>query len=463
MYRSNINLNFSLKILISLLFMAAATGAKASSLALKIEDFGKKYQASSSLLEKRTYLDSCLKYSWKSENDSLKNYFKLEKVRFFLESSMLDSALGFNKLNLELIKNERDSSVFAADVNNLQGIIYDYLGDYSKSLKYHYRAKGLAFKNNDRTRLSRTLYDIALVYSNQGKYQDALNLHYQSLRIKEELKDSLEIANSLSNISYLFYYLKDYSRSLEYQNKSLEIRKSHQDLEGMAISYSTLGKLFHEKKDYKKALDYYKRAYVLDKKTSNRIGISDDYTNIARVYIDQNENEKALATYQKALELDRRIGNKLFVLKDLNNIGILYMRQKRIAEAKKLYEDLNKELGTISNNDLILNVYFNTAQSLLLAQNFEKANSYFARYNSLKDSLFSDKLANNIATIKVEYEMEQKDKERIALIKEMALQKQELEYQKMIKIIFIILFVSLSIIATMGYFIFVRYKRGLNN
>ncbi|MEO1254813.1 MAG: response regulator, partial [Bacteroidota bacterium] len=171
-----------------------------------------------------------------------------------------------------------------------------------------------------------------------------------------------------------------------YYEKSVSINESYQYDEILAMNMTGLSKIAFDSKEYKAALNYQSRSIEL-KERSGKSGhnLANSYNELGKIYLAMEKVLEAEASLKKALYLVRNSENK---------------------EVKK-------------------SVFFSLSDFFHHQNKYEKAIQYLKKYNALSDSLFTEKIAENVIAKEIQYQTDKKDQE-------IALQKAQLTTQESI-------------------------------
>ncbi len=252
-----------------------------------------------------------------------------------------------------------------------------YKAYYKKAQDYFLKAYRVAEKIDDPMYLARSINSIGAIYATQGYYDRAAESYDKALRIAEQSGDSAAIAMYSGNLGTNYRDLKIDSLALKYLYYSIGIRQridkrsgTADNLRALASVYNNIAGIFYSKKDWNKALYYDELALEIRKEQNDNMGIINSLSNISDVYSTMGDYKKAMSLSLEALQLSRKIG----------------MRE----QMRSLYGDLSG-----------LNAK---------AGDYRAAYSYDTLQAQLKDSIFGQASAKQIADMTTKYETEQKEK-----------------------------------------------------
>ena len=292
------------------------------------------------------------------------------------EQNDVPKALSLQNKALEIRLSINDPLV-TSSYNNLAAIYYS-TANYPKALSLYLQALQVAEKNNDKLVVATLTNNIALIYWKQGRYHEALAYFERCLVFEMENNDYASIAATYNNIAGIKIIQQNDDEALKYAKEAIAYGEKANSNKQLARSYNLLGQLEHQRKDYKSAVSYELTGLEKRRKLGDHSGISRSLIALAESYI---ALENFAAAEQALLE------------------GL------KITSASSLLKE--KE----SCYKLLGNLYNRTG-------NWEKANAYLLRRDSLKDSLFNESNSKIIFDLQTKYETAKKESRIFLLNKE---------------------------------------------
>lgn len=363
-----------------------------------------------------------------SFSDSLKsvlsNTSDSSKVRIYNELSeyYLDSALYLSLEYAEkglLLSKDQKWLWGEAYSENLMGIAYYYLSDYSQSLTYFRSSlkKRNLIGNNEE--IAASYNNIAMVYTEYENYDLAIECINNSMEINQEEGLVIDVADNLHNLATIYWEKKDYQSAIKYTTESLAIYKQLEIEHGIADIYNNLGNLYKETGKLDEAMDNLKIALEVYKNENNLKGVATTKLNLAEL---------------------------LFFLNKFNE-GYVYLKDA-LPIAKSL-----------QSKDLLLEIHEYLAKYFKQKKNYKEALRHQKIYNSYKDSIYTQLQGDIILEEQVELSAENQLQEIQKLKKDHELQDVEIQKQKSIGIFLIILMgVSFSTILLFNVILKLRDK-----
>ncbi len=261
---------------------------------------------------------------------------------------MLDSAIYYNKLALELYENIEDSTGISKVLNNF-GIFYNALGNYEKAITYHLQSLNIKQNLQDSSGIAYSCNNIGVLYYQLGKYQTALNYFEKALSISQSINDKNNEQSSLSNIGLIYFNLKLYDKAIEVLLKSNEINNLLNKIQNVSNNLVLIGNIYSEKKMYEEALEYYLRSQNLNES----YGINEPET--------------------------------------LYFIAVLFDSLKEYGNSLKYYSRAYKMAGITNDKDILLKSGKSISRSFSAMGKWQDAYESLLLYIKLEDSLSNDK------------------------------------------------------------------------
>ena len=335
--------------------------------------------------------------------------------------SFLDNNLygKYARQGLEEALSQNDSSYISYFLIDL-GYHYKVKGAYQDALNNFNRSKLISEKNGYPKPLTSAYTGLGSVYHELNLYDKALENHSKSLTLKEELGDKSNLGVSYNNIGLIYYRIDNPEKALEYYQKSLNIKLELGDTAKCVVSYINMGLAYSnlpEGIDKKRAIENFRRATQLSIKYDQLYRIGFAYNGMATVYIELSAYDSA--KYYLHLSLEESIKKEYKQLESSNyylfakiafqenqyNLAINYLRKSQTVLSKL------KDKVRIKNNYRLFSEIFE-AKKLL-----DSAFYYQKKYAVLKDSIFSEGLANNLANVQIAT-IEEQSQRKIAVQEE---------------------------------------------
>lgn len=355
--------------------------------------------------------------------DALNNrsLFAINQQRYLDALDLVDEGLNLEGKDLYPIK--------VSDLLIIKGISLSKIGREREAIATY--KKVFLLDNLQKSIISDTYNSMAISFSRIGKYSEALDAYQKSYELIENSeKENCDKALYYNNISCVFFKMARYETAGQNFKKALTYQLKCGDEKGLIIKYANLAEVYLIQKEYEKALINYDSSLVLALKYNKKVLAIDNRVGIANIYIEQNlldEAEKIL------MDVDSLIPK----IEDYKSRGEYFYAYGKLKEKKKLYKE---GFEACQKGYRIFSTHFFSAGTEKCArclyeisehqQDYKKAIEWLIIATTLKDSIANKntllKLAqleseltyqeekaifeNNILSLKLEKEEEQKDK-----------------------------------------------------
>jgi signal transduction histidine kinase len=364
-----------------------------------------------------------------------------------------DKAMRYGQEALSLAEEIKWDKGIAQSYNDM-GILLIDQSDFKKAIYYFEQSLAIREKLNNKTGVASAHNKIGIVYQKQGKLKEALEHQIEALKIYEELDQERWIAYSLNNIAIIHQNLGNLENSLEYHEKAAGYQIKLSDVYGEAMSYGNIGNVYVKLMDTARAIQFYNKALVLFRQIKNKEAIAVQLSNLGDIYLAQGETKKALDLLTESLQFRKELGDQKGISSSLIKIGKCYINLRNPVMAKKfLYRGLflAKEINVVEEE---IEAYLNLAKIYAIQHQLDSAFVFTRRYIDLKDSVYDQRLKQQIVDVQIKYETEKIEQENALLQSENQLNEARIEQQKTERLLLIFIIISIA-----GASIFIYYRR----
>jgi tetratricopeptide (TPR) repeat protein len=373
------------------------------------------------------FLALCLKgFSQFGNADSLENLVKTtkepkKKTRQLVMLAQAYCTRDYNKaiecinMAVENASANKDS-LGLANAYNLQGIIWINLGENDKAIASLDSAVTWQKRVGNKVGLASSYGNMAVLYHQLGNYKRALECNYECLSIYEKLNNKLGIAQTLSNIAGIDFMQSEFEKAEQGYKQALDIYYNIHNRFGEANTLLNLAMVSDKRGKKREAITQFNRTILIFDSLKNDEGLASAYMGLGQLFKDQGEDDKALAMFLKALSLYEIIGNNHKGTEALGSLGAVYLKKKDYDKAIEYNEKFLKEAGKMRARPYQKDAMENLAEAYAEMGNFTKAYGYQLLLSRIKDSLYNEERARQMADMKVKYETQKKDQENLALM-----------------------------------------------
>lgn len=270
-------------------------------------------------------------------------------------------------------KGLKDSSYHYLQIALLQkGNALQLKGDYGPALEAYFKCIEYSRKLNDQQLADAVLISIADTYSMTGNTATAESYYSQGIEgLRKSDKDSIKLASALLNAGDAAFNSSNYQKALDYFKESGEIFKIKEYPLGSAYNLGNEGMVYANLGQDKLAENNIDKAISILEDLEQFYPISVYLTYMAEIYKKKGDYQTAISFSNNSLELATKYG-----LKD------------QIAEANLQLSNLYAEIG-----------------------NYEQAYLYYQDHISFRDSITNINTVQEMANIRTDYEVSQKQTE----------------------------------------------------
>jgi len=288
---------------------------------------------------------------------------------------------------------------------------------------------------------------LGIVYVNLGSYELALKSFLQAQVYSKALNDKFSIRILKNNIGTVYDRMHQYDKALDIYTKLLNelladtLTSKYNKL--LLSLYNNIGNIYDIKDANQKALVYYQKCQVLSLKNNDSTSLSMVYKNIGDLYMKLDSLDVAEKYMKDALQIRLKLKNKAEICTNLLVLSQLEKKRKNYDFALDYVQqafDISNEIGSISLQQQSLYVL---AEIYELKNNIPQAFHYYKIFHNLTDSIFNERVSNEIVKLEVE-----------TIYKEQQKKLEEEQKARVKRLIFtLVAFIILFIIALLLYFL----------
>lgn len=380
--------------------------------------------------------------------------------------SALDYAIYKNKYDTLKMKTLADKSL---KKNYPEGEVFAYI-----MLGNQYRNKSLFKKSknylNQALEISKekkltefhivSLNMLGVVERRLDNIKSALSYHQEALKLADQqpnktksIQKSIAVChNSMGNI---YLSLKQYDLALEEFNSSLEIEKVSNNNLGLAINHHNIGAIYEAQNKLNAALKSYKISLAHNEKINSNVGRVICNTSIGSIYVKQNNSAAALEIIEPTIALAEENQDQFYIAFAYITLGWAHNKLDHLELAEYW---LTKGLEVALKYELkssISDAYLHLSELNEKKNNPEVALKQYKEAIALNQSILSEKNAQFVSSLRMQYETEKKNSQIQTLANENEIVKLRLEKNKKtgLFLLSILLFIGVAL------FFFYRHRQ----
>lgn len=370
---------------------------------------------------------------------------------------------------------ELDHLYYRGRMFNLRGTARYYLAEYDEAKADWQRAIEIfdqipedEYMLDVRNRLahSTSLMNLGVVSRMRGEYSDALEYYQRSLEIRKGTGYKEGVAACYINIAKVYVDNKNDQRALEYYLKADEILEAYPNKIYQAGLLNNIGLIYKRKGAIDSAKTYFNRSLDLYKALDEPKRISQSYVNLGLLHKDMDDCEQALDYFSLALIINKEISDLLGMAWCYEYIGECYAFMRQHPEALDYYHralSILEELKVAKNQ---LSCYEGLADIYARIGDYQNAYKFHLKFSTLNDSVYSDRLYQELAEKEAQYKSAEKEKQ--LELKDLELEKKTAQIeknrvQKWALIIGFLLVVAVAVIFIQRFRIEARFHKKLES
>ncbi|MEZ4849023.1 MAG: ATP-binding protein [Bacteroidia bacterium] len=302
---------------------------------------------------------------------------------------------------------QKDSLRFREQFNQIAQIFYQAKYDSAKNA-----FQAMAIEAETAGQLfweARAYQGLGLALDGIGRYNEAMTYTFKALEYYEANQLEKYLGQAYDNIGALYFNLQQHDKSIEYHLKSVQIGEKREEWYSIAASYNNLAVVYESLDSIQLAKSMMFKVMEALKKSTDTTSYSILYNNLAGLYVDEKNYDSAEYYLQKSYQLVRE-------KQQTGNLNLNYLVWGKIKYGREEYDSARYYFqqgleSALETQDLKSQktYYLNFVKLYKATKDFQKALEYQKKYTQLSDSLATLKAAEQLNTLAIEYETQQKE------------------------------------------------------
>ncbi len=282
-------------------------------------------------------------------------------------------------------------------IHNLQGIIYENLGEYQNSLEHYNKALYFGTLETEK-RLTAIIYlNMAYLYRKMGDYTLSIEYNKKALSfLNKNIKDYYFLYYVIMhNIGDTYYNSNQYEQALEYFKLAVDIA-SHHKLKGLEDTFNSIALIYRNRGQFKEANSFLLKGIRVSENDNGTTSLKTAflYMYYGKLLVKYNYNNKGFVYYNKAYKIySDKVGenhpaiSELFdlygqyyqKLNDFNN-SLKYFQKSLIAKITEFNDTsvvINPSIKISISDIQLLDILKNKAYALAQASKFKNDTSLY--------------------------------------------------------------------------------------
>lgn len=236
------------------------------------------------------------------------------------ENSHYEVAIDLHNKAFTLAEELKDSTLMAYSLNNL-GVAYRRLDQNEKAFQYHFNALKIAQQTGDKRNQTIAINSIGNIQLSLGNYQDAIGEFSKSLQIEIAANNNLGIAINYANLGASWEGLGQLDKAITLYEKSLSYNEKADSYTGIAICCNLLGNAYLQKGYYNHAIRFLRRALSVHNQVHDKINVAENLITIGKIQMKQHHPDSALTSMHEGLAIARKINSRTMMIEGLKAIA----------------------------------------------------------------------------------------------------------------------------------------------
>lgn len=325
-----------------------------------------------------------------------------------LRFSNADTARTYGLAALDLARQLNETDLEGAALNYI-GITHEAQGNYTEALSFELKALEMARKSGDEAKTARLLNDIGIVHDEKGDWQKALEYYYEARRIFEHRKDTSNMAMVLSNIGIVLKAQKEYQQVIGYYREARQLYQQLNHKFGMAACDANLGSVYMMLERYDSALFYSLRANEAFEQQNVQQFLAMTLCNTGMTYDKLGQEGPAMNYLLRAQKLFESYDNKKELASVLIYLGGVHRKTGSAEEGLRKVERGLAMAIKIGAKEQVQDAHREMAELYAAQGDYRGAFLEHQQYATMKDSLFQQEKARQVAELQTLYETEKKE------------------------------------------------------
>jgi tetratricopeptide (TPR) repeat protein len=245
--------------------------------------------------------------------------------------------------------------------------------------------------------------NLGIVELNLNEYSEALHHFQESLSLAAELDNKRYLAETNYYLANLHIYLEQYKKALFLSQNALRLYGELNDSIWVAFSYNSLGIAYGKLGQPEKSLASFQKSFQIFTDKKNEFGKSFSLNNIGEYYLTNGQPKMALGYYSRSLGLSIQNDDERNEAISSGNMGLAYRALKQHRLALTYFE---KSLALSQRNGYKKAIYDNykdISDTYWEMGDYKKALVSYRQYDSLRSSIFSHEMNEQLAELRVRH------------------------------------------------------------
>lgn len=244
-----------------------------------------------------------------------------------------------------------------------------------------------------------------------GNNLEALQSYFKSLNFANEIADDRKRGALLVAIADTYSIMDDTLNAQRYYRESIEIQRRVNDPVQLASALLNAGDEFFNDVQYEEALNYFKESAAIFDSINYEPGIAYNLGNVGMVYAELGKDDLARKNLNLAIEMLEKLEDLYPVSVYLLYVSDIYLREDNLEKAMETAERSRQLSLQYGLKDQISEANLRLSELNKSSGDFKNAYLNYIDYVAYRDSVKNIKSVRQMANLRANYEVSQKQSE----------------------------------------------------
>ena len=322
-----------------------------------------------------------------------------------------DKVVSFNREALELGEQTDDDELIAKSCQAI-GYILARSAKIGQTMVIYEQGLEAAERSGDKRIQAGLLNNLGAIYQKLFRLPDSLDAFLKALRISEENGDLEIMRQTCNNLATQYYKVDDIEQFLHYTNKGIELAEQLNSPEGGASFYNNLGRYYSDRHEYSVALEYYKKTIAILENTYQRKHIyAHTLLNAGNICTNLDDFSQAEMYFIKALAYSEENELVECMLLGKADLALCWLRGGDPEKGDAMLEEVLELMKNLDSQLLLQTANMLIHRYLYERGDYKGAADHMYTTFQLAQQHFNEEITTQTAKLRVQFEMEQKERE----------------------------------------------------
>ena len=220
-----------------------------------------------------------------------------------------------------------------AESLKIQGVLHYVRNEYSVAVEYCYQALKLYEELNDMSGKAKVLNNLSMIFTQQNQFDKARDFSLESLKLKRSIGDSLGVVNSLLALAEYYRNTRYFTRALDFCNQALDRLKILKTNWATGNAYSSIADIYADQQEYTKASLYYKDAIRYARLANDHMQVVATNNKLGQLFLNSEQFDSAYYYLHTAIALARQKSSRSQEMEGLKFLSIYFERMGQLDSA----------------------------------------------------------------------------------------------------------------------------------